>query len=133
MWVRYNNASWSNLNGVSAARFGVGNIDADAREELVADFGPTYGVWIYRNNTSWTQLHTLPSQDLIVGDLDGNGRGEVSIDFGPSSRLVDLGQRFELAPGTHGQSKKDLRSRTSRLKKEVCASGRGAMSISLRG
>jgi hypothetical protein len=83
LWVWVDNASWVQLQTISAARLAYGNIDADPREELLADF-PGYGLYLLRNGTGWQAFHALSSEGAIIGDLDGNGRGEVVVDFGAS-------------------------------------------------
>jgi bilirubin oxidase len=60
------------------------NLDANPAEDLVVNFGPTYGTWVYYNNATWTQLHTLSPESMTTADLDGNGISDLVMDFGPA-------------------------------------------------
>ena len=57
-------------------------------DDLVVDFGATFGLWLRNGETStWSQLHTASAKSIVTGDLDGNGFNEVIVDFGPSFGL----------------------------------------------
>jgi hypothetical protein len=75
------------LHAVVAARMAAGDMNRDGRDELIVDFGPSYGIYVLNYTVGWTQLHSVSSEDLAAGDLDGNGQYEVIIDFGPSYGL----------------------------------------------
>lgn len=83
-WSR-NLGALTALHPFDAARLAVGDVTGEGRDELVVDFGPSYGLWIF--NSSWSLLHGLSSQDVVLGDLDGNGRSDVLVDFGPGHGL----------------------------------------------
>jgi hypothetical protein len=76
---------FSQMHPFDVARMAAGDVTGDGKDELLVDFGPTYGVWMFNN--TFTQLHGMTSQDLLLGDLDGNGRSDVLIDFGPGVGL----------------------------------------------
>lgn len=50
--------------------------------DLVIDFGATYGIWFWLNNTTWSQLHGQTSKHLIQADVDHNGIQDQVVDFG---------------------------------------------------
>ena len=64
-----------------------GDIDGNGQDDVVVDFGATYGLWIWSDATTWKQLHALSAKALVTGDLDGNGLQEILIDFGPGYGL----------------------------------------------
>jgi hypothetical protein len=51
------------------------------RDDLVVDFGPSYGIWLRRGNV-WSQLHSLTSEGL-VRVRSATGTDILAIDFGP--------------------------------------------------
>jgi hypothetical protein len=51
-------------------------------EDLLVDFGSTYGIWTLFDGQSWAQLHPLTAESMVTGDLDGNGIDDALIDFG---------------------------------------------------
>jgi hypothetical protein len=61
----------------------VGNFDADARKDLVVDFGSQYGIWVWKNNSTWQLVHGVTAEALATADLDRNGTGDLIVDFGP--------------------------------------------------
>jgi len=59
-----------------------GDVDNNGLDEVIIDFGATYGIWIRMNNSSWSQLHSLSPDSMVTGDMDNNGQDDVIIDFG---------------------------------------------------
>ena len=58
-----------------------GDIDGNGLDDLVVDFGPSYGVSIRLNRTTWIQLNTLSPTHMVFGDIDGNGQIDFALDF----------------------------------------------------
>jgi len=52
------------------------------KNDVIIDFGPSYGIYVRLNNNSWVQLHRLSPNSMLAGNLDGNAQDEVIIDFG---------------------------------------------------
>ena len=50
-------------------------------EDLIADFGSTYGLWRLRLN-SWTPVHGLTAEQVVRADIDSNGLDDLIVDFG---------------------------------------------------
>ena len=75
---------WRFLQVLSPECIRAGDLDDDPRDDVIADFGPPYGVWIYANETAWSRLHALSPEGIIIGDLDHADpeRDEVIVDFG---------------------------------------------------
>ena len=82
IWVRYNDAFWTQLHTVSPKSMITGDLDGNGKDDVIIDFGAPYGIWIRYNDLTWTQLHTVSPKSMVTGDLDGNGKDEVIIDFG---------------------------------------------------
>jgi len=55
--------------------------------DVIIDFGPSYGIYVRLNNNSWVSLHSLSAKRMVTGDLDGNVQDEVIIDFGDTYGL----------------------------------------------
>ena len=79
--------TWSSLHGLSASHIAAGHLDANAKADLVIDFGAGVGIWTFRNNATWGYLHGLTSRNVLLADLDGTGEDEIVIDFGPTYGL----------------------------------------------
>jgi PKD repeat protein len=62
------------------SKSGLVNVITD--NDLVFDFGATYGIWFWLNNTTWSQLHGQTSKHLILADVDHNGVQDQIVDFG---------------------------------------------------
>lgn len=87
LYVLIDNAYWLRHHTLSPVRLASGDLDADPRDDLVADFGPGFGLWALMNSTTWTPVHQLPAERVTLGDLDGNGRDEIVVDFGDAFGL----------------------------------------------
>lgn len=92
-WTNDGNLTAGDIAGVreaypSTLATGCGLNPARCRNnDLLVDFGPTYGLWLRQNDASWLQLHGASSRHLASGDVDGNGTSDPLIDFGPSYGL----------------------------------------------
>ncbi len=52
------------------------------KNDLIIDFGDTYGLWLKMNNSDWVQLHSLSPKSMVTADIDASGQDDVIIDFG---------------------------------------------------
>ena len=50
-------------------------------DEVVMDFGSTFGAWIHHNGSFYSQLHSASPEEMAAGDLDGNGQADILLDF----------------------------------------------------
>ena len=68
IWIRPNNATWTQLHAANSAGIAIGDIDGDAqqRKDIIINF-PGDGVYAWLNNTTWSQIHPLNA----LGDGDG--------------------------------------------------------------
>ncbi len=83
LWARMNDASWQKLNNSSPDRMVVGDVDGNGVDDVIADFGSTFGgIFIKRNGGGWSKLHNFSPELMMIGDLDNNGQDDVVIDFG---------------------------------------------------
>jgi hypothetical protein len=87
LWVYTDSGTWALLHSLSASHIAAGHVDANAKTDLVIDFGLGVGIWVYRNNATWSFLHGSSSGSLLLADLDGTGKDEVIVDFGPAYGL----------------------------------------------
>jgi hypothetical protein len=39
----------------------------NGKDEIIIDFGPTYGLWQHANDSVWSQIHALSPLSLAVG------------------------------------------------------------------
>jgi hypothetical protein len=44
-----------------------GDLDGSGRDEVVIDFGATWGLWQYANDSAWSQLHPLSPEGIVAG------------------------------------------------------------------
>lgn len=59
-----------------------GFIKVGMDNDLVVDFGATFGIWQWFNNANWSQLHGTTSKRIIMADVDHNGQQDQVVDFG---------------------------------------------------
>jgi len=52
------------------------------RVDLIADFGPPYGIYALLHDGSWLPLNSVSADSMVTGDLDGNGQVDAIVDFG---------------------------------------------------
>jgi hypothetical protein len=50
----------------------VGDIDGNGCDDLIVDFGATFGIWVRYDDGSWEQLHGMSPEIMEVGNIDGN-------------------------------------------------------------
>ncbi|MEN8217429.1 MAG: hypothetical protein ABFS56_13890 [Pseudomonadota bacterium] len=43
-------------------------------DDLIIDFGDTYGILLIMNNQNWVQLYNMSAKSIVTGDIDGNGQ-----------------------------------------------------------
>jgi len=60
------------------------------KNDVIIDFGPSYGIYARLNNNSWVLLHSSSANSMVTGDLDGNSQDEVIIDFGTPDGILLL-------------------------------------------
>ena len=60
-----------------------GYIKVGMDNDLVIDFGASYGLWQWLNNTTWSQIHSVNAKRIVIADIDHNGQPDEVIDFGP--------------------------------------------------
>jgi hypothetical protein len=53
----------------------------ELRDELVADYGATYGLWHYDPVRGWTQLNTANPDQMLAVDTDNDGKEELIATF----------------------------------------------------
>ena len=88
------------------------NVLPPSRDDLVIDFGASWGLWTRDGDTGgWSQLHTASAKSIVTGDLDGNGIDEVIVDFG-SHGASGLGEQLELVPAPSGDRESDGHGRS---------------------
>jgi probable HAF family extracellular repeat protein len=54
---------------------------ANLKDELVCNFGATYGLWHYDQAIGWTQLNTVAPVQIISVDIDSDGQDELAASF----------------------------------------------------
>ncbi len=59
-----------------------GYIKVGMDNDLVIDFGASYGLWQWLNNTTWSQIHSVNAKRIVIADIDHNGQPDEVIDFG---------------------------------------------------
>ena len=58
--------------GSDGAELADGGMETESEDDLIVDFGPSFGLWVFLNNTTWTQLHPLSPEEMATGEIDGN-------------------------------------------------------------
>ena len=56
--------------------------DGSGRDDLVIDFGDTYGLYLWKNDTSWEQIHKLSPASEVFGGVSGAAVAEASAGIG---------------------------------------------------
>jgi len=51
------------------------------KDELICDFGTSYGLWHYDQATGWAQLNTVDPGQVIAVDIDNDGQDELAVTF----------------------------------------------------
>jgi probable HAF family extracellular repeat protein len=74
-------SGWSQVHGFGPESVTAADVDGNGLDDVVMDFGATYGVWLWLNHTTWMPLHGLSPTEVAVGDLDGNGQDELVLNF----------------------------------------------------
>mgnify|MGYP005847541113 FL=1 len=54
---------------------------ASARDELVANFGPAYGLWHYDQSAGWKQWNSVNPSQMVTVDLSADGTDELVAAF----------------------------------------------------
>lgn len=58
------------------------DLNGNGIDDLVVNFGPTYGIWIWMDNSTWFNLHNLSPVQIIAGSFDNDPKKDLLIDFG---------------------------------------------------
>ncbi len=92
LWVRMNDSSWVQLSSESPLSLATGDMDGNGQDEILAGFGPGFGLQIYRNNTAFEVLHGGTAGLLATGNIDGDagGKADVVVDLGAGGLWVRL-------------------------------------------
>ena len=81
---------WSRLTPDNPDDIDAGNIDANAKDELIGDFGGLgLGLWVYFNNTSWSNLSAGDVYAIANGDIDNDGISEIIASFSSGTWTYD--------------------------------------------
>lgn len=78
---RLGESGWSPIHPLAPESVTTADVDGNGLDDVVMDFGETYGVWLWLNHTTWMQLHGSSPTDVAVGDLDWNGKDELVLNF----------------------------------------------------
>ncbi len=54
----------------SAKSMVTGDLDNSGQDEVIIDFGDTYGLWIRMNNSSWSKLHSLSAESMVTTQIE---------------------------------------------------------------
>ena len=84
IWARYDDGSWTQLQGLNPELMITGELNGNNKDELIVDFGPTYGIWARYDNGTWTNIHGLSPESMITARLNAGNKDELIIDFGSS-------------------------------------------------
>jgi hypothetical protein len=57
------------------------------RDDLVIDFGSTYGIHRFANNVDYRMLRGGTAAGMVIGDMDCNGQDDVVIDLDPADGI----------------------------------------------
>ncbi|MGD8538016.1 MAG: right-handed parallel beta-helix repeat-containing protein, partial [Candidatus Aminicenantes bacterium] len=81
---------WSRLTPDNPDDIDEGNIDANAKDDLIGDFGGLgLGLWAYYNNTSWSNMTGADADAIANGDIDNDGISEVVASFSSGTWTYD--------------------------------------------
>lgn len=117
-WLYNMFPTWTEITNLSPDTMVFADLDNDGKDELVADFGCTYGIWSY--NGLWSNIHGKSAGLLTRTDLDGNGQKELTIDFGPGygiwtrntpfswSNLLNVSPEYIMPADLDGDGKDEL-------------------------
>jgi len=45
----------------------IADLDGNGKDDVIVDFGPTFGLWLYANSSTWSQLHAISPAGLAAG------------------------------------------------------------------
>ena len=62
--------SWAPLS-TSAEDMIIGDLDSNGHDEVIINFGETYGLWAQMNNSHWIKLHSQSPKSMVSGNIDG--------------------------------------------------------------
>lgn len=79
-WIR-SASTWMPVHSLSPVTMVTADLDGNALDDLVADFGPGAGVWAWMNHTAWTFIHASSPTRMVAGDLDHDGHDDLVFVF----------------------------------------------------
>src|SRR4249920_1479367 len=81
VWILRDLSTWELLNGLNPEGMVQGDLDGNAVDDLVIDFGPAHGLWAWMNHATWTRLHPYSTTLMVTGNFDNNGRDGLVVVF----------------------------------------------------
>ena len=68
----------------------VADVDGSGVDDVVVDFGASFGVWGLLDLTTWLSVHGASPESMVAGDVDGNGIDDLTFDLGAAHGLWTL-------------------------------------------
>lgn len=62
-----NNTTSAPLHGLPGEGIVLVDRDTTGKDEVLIDFGTTYGLWQYTNDTAWSELNGLSPEGMVSG------------------------------------------------------------------
>ena len=73
LWHKLNLGGWGKLNNTVPDAMVTGDVDGSGKDDIVAEFGSTFGgIFVKRNQGVWKKLHNFSPDSLATGELDAN-------------------------------------------------------------
>jgi hypothetical protein len=81
LWALTDGGDYRQVSGGNPTTLITGDLDGNAVDEVIGDFGAGEGIWIRWNGTTWARLNGQTVIGMVTGDLDNNGRDELVVNF----------------------------------------------------